>query len=111
MCVLDMQDSFTDVLKAYGGMLKTCSMKSYAPFLWFSRVIEAVAHARNSQDELRPLRVGFDFLAQLSDVHVQAVRASVGLFSPDLFQKHLPGENLAPVNNEYLEQIEFGGGQ
>src|SRR5579859_2393069 len=112
MCVLDLQESFTDVLKAYGGMLKTCSRKPDGTlFLWFGRVIKAVADAWNSQDELRPLGGRFDFLAQLCDVHMQAVRSSVGLFSPDLFQEHLAGEKLAPVNNKHLEQVEFGGGQ
>src|ERR1700719_3119430 len=67
----------------------------------FECVIEAVAHAWDSQDELRSLRHRFDFLAQLRYVDMQAVGSGVRLVPPHLFQEHLPRENLAPVDDEY----------
>src|SRR5437588_8193442 len=101
MCVLDIQKPDMDVLKVSEGTLKNSSKGQLPCFvLRFSRVVKAISYTRNSQDKLWALRCGFDFLAQLCYVHVQAVRACVRLFSPDLFQEHLPGEDFAAMNNE-----------
>src|SRR5712692_5701202 len=77
----------------------------------FDLVSETVANAGDGEDETWPLEERFDFLAQLSHIDVEAVRPGMRLVSPDLFQQHLPRENLAAVCNEDLEQVVLGGRQ
>src|SRR5581483_8567512 len=119
MCVLDKPISVMDFLSMSERTLKTCSREKPWRICaivalhtsMFSQVIEAVAHAWNGQDELRSLRCGFDFLAQLRYIDVQAMRSGVRLLSPHFFQKHLSCKNLAPVDDEDFEQVKLGGGQ
>ena len=77
----------------------------------FNLVGEAVADSGDSEDETRPLGIWFDFLAQLGNIDVEAVRSGMRLGSPDLFEQLLPREKLAPVDDEDLEQVIFGGRQ
>jgi hypothetical protein len=73
--------------------------------LWFNLIIEAVADARDGEDEPRALGNRLDFLAQQRHIDMQAVRPGMCLSSPDLFQQQLPRENLAPVGDEDLEVV------
>src|SRR5450759_3597758 len=112
MCVLDIQMSLMEVLKALGRTLKRCSREFLTSTIsGFCHVIEAIAYPWNSQDELQSLRYEFYFLAQLGHVNMKAVCSSVRLVSPDFFQEHLPREDFAPVDDERLEQVELGRGQ
>src|SRR6266699_7273041 len=77
----------------------------------FNLVSEAVADAGDGEDETWSLGVWFDFLAQLGDINMEAVRPGMRLVSPDLFQQHLPCEKLATVGDEDFEQVVLGGCQ
>src|SRR5581483_357095 len=76
-----------------------------------SFVIETVSHSGDSQDKLWMFWLWLDFLTELRYIDVQAMDSGVRLLSPDLFEQYLARENLATVDNEHLEQIEFGRGQ
>ena len=65
----------------------------------FNLVGEAVADSGDSEDETRPLGIWFDFLAQLGNIDVEAVRSGMRLGSPDLFQQLLAREKLAAIAN------------
>lgn len=76
-----------------------------------SFVIEAIAYAGDGQDELWVLWFWLDFLAELRYIDMQTMYPGMRLLAPDLFEQYLARENLATVDNEHLEQIEFGRGQ
>src|SRR5436190_20064936 len=71
---------------------------------------EHIAHAAHGVDE-----PGLPFLlelaAQVSDVYAERVRGRAEVVSPHPLVDHRPGEDLAGVSHEQLEQLELRPGQ
>src|ERR1700730_12265758 len=80
------------------------------PQLPFRLIGEAVADTGNGEDKTRASGNRFDLLSQLGHVDVQAVRPSVGICTPYLFEQLVACENLAAIGDEGLEQAVLGGG-
>ena len=68
---------------------------------------EAVADAGLRDDVPRPVRVGFELLAQAGDVNVEIVGFAAILRAPNVVYQHRVSEHPVRMRDEYLHQVVF----
>src|SRR3954468_3437252 len=73
-----------------------------------SPVPEAVARAADREDQLGRLRLLFELLAQVADVHVDGARVAVGAVAPDRAQQLLAVVQPPRLVHQALQQLELG---
>ncbi len=67
---------------------------------------ELVAESGNCDDERRPLRVLFQFLAQAGDVDIHSPGKRLGTVCPHFFQQEVTRQRGTPVLHEVPQQLE-----
>ena len=68
---------------------------------------EFVSHAMDREDVLRLLHVGFDLLAQPSDMHIHGARRRHRVIAPDFVQEFFARECRFAMLDEVLQQQEL----
>src|SRR5580700_3160224 len=76
-----------------------------------ARIIETIADAQFSQQNLGPIRVGLDLLAQLADENSQVLRIIDVSLPPNILEQVLMGNDLAGMLRQNLKQAIFLGRQ
>src|ERR1043166_969438 len=73
--------------------------------------LKPITHARFRDDEFRPRRVGFNFVAQMGDINAQVVRVFVMALSPNFAENLTVCENFSGVANKKSKKVVFRDGE